>query len=1173
MSVALPVKSPRGRPAVAVVAFLAVVTSIVVAPIPASARASAGVAAPALVGAAGAASLPVKPLGTSDPYFSAVAVSQRAHVAGARTLVLYRVNDPAVAMVAASWTGVAVLPVPGTCKAVPAAVRREVARLRPTRVVALSRGTGICRSQRTAVAKAAGRGPSVLTRKASTLTGISVAVSRLSWATGARPFEAYVVPASWRPAVLAAGTLRSGPVLVWPTELRSNSSAAVRKSHAADLKRIGAEASRVRPKRLVALGSLSKGSAKRFAAISSQAGSAAKRPAGMTSPYAAAAAIAGMQFPRATPSFYAVTPRGLVAGATAAVLTDGPVLPVSSCTSTASALVTRLKVSRPLSLTQVVAGTCAAVAGAAKSAAGPPAAGASSTAVVLTSGENQRVTSVNLGTGVIKVRAGADSLRGLSAGQVMVGAPAPGAPSGFIRRVTAASSAVDGSWVISSADADLTDVIAGSSPSGRIVVNAASARLATSTGAITPRLSAGGKTFTLSASLSGDAGTGAQVSIEGEVSLSVTPEIELNWTRTGSKVTSASIAAGGSTSLMFTGTISGSLSKDLELACATSLIGAAVGVIPVWVQIDSCLVVHVGVSADAVSAKVGASGRFKAGLSYATGDRVRPIFAANAGFDTPELGLAASGSLKLGIGPKISVKLYSVAGPYGRVLAFLEGGYTPGNPQPCSFSGGLEEEIGLETVFKKLGIDIPVSKAMTWKQLVSVPSPFKSGPCAGVFVPQPPTGAFDRPGGIQYPNPAGAAWSQPASLDPSLRVLPDGAVATGQCTTHNDSDAGVNYTWQLLNADGSLAWRRSAPAITGGQLGCYDIAADRQRNTYFAMNESDGIHVVSFAEDGSLRWESPLLPDGAAMSLYADAVLGADGLLYMPLFNSFGTGFLSAIRRSTGAVEFSVPSGPVMRLDARPEGGVAAVTYNGEVTYYDSYGQIDAAFQGDNSKIQFNAASYAAGGPGVLFAAGAAQDVACGVDTRVSAQKFTAQGVAWTWTDSQPLDCAHTFIAGTPDGGAVVVEWTGGAKASRVIGIAPNGSQRWIRTYAAGARGSELMRARPAVDISGTVVLPTEVAYTCASQPSLQCARLTVQFIDQATGSATGVPLTVDNEEYTSLTGGAPFGSSFAISANRVFVTVAGPLFSNDAYLTNTYSVSAFDAGGVKQDWHVAQLP
>lgn len=267
---------------------------------------------------------------------TAVAVSQHQFPSGASSVYVARADDAADAVAAGSLRDGPILLVP-SCDGVPAAVAQEIARLSPTRVVALGGEAAVCE----ATLQQAAEGRTGERLAGASRIDTSLAIAREAFPDGASTL--YLARADVLADAVAAGSLDAGPVLLVP--------------NCGDVPEgVADEVRRSRPEQVVALGGQSAVCDQLLTAVAESArGSRAPsttRIAG-DSRVATAVAISATQFPGPVPEVYLARFDVAADAVAAGSLTAGPVLLVPPCGDLPEAVraeITRLDPGRVIAL-------------------------------------------------------------------------------------------------------------------------------------------------------------------------------------------------------------------------------------------------------------------------------------------------------------------------------------------------------------------------------------------------------------------------------------------------------------------------------------------------------------------------------------------------------------------------------------------------------------------------------------------------------------------------------------------------------------------------------------------------------------------------------------------------------------------------------------------------------
>ena len=250
----------------------------------------------------------------ADRFGTAVAISQRQFPdAGVEVAYLARANVFADAVAGGALTDGPILLVP-SCGPIPASVTAELGRLDPARVVALGGASAVCDQVLTDAAKAAGVTASATSRlSGANRFATSVAISQAAFPTEAD--SVYLARADVFVDAVAGGVLVDGPVLLVPTNGPVPAS-------------VQAEIDRLNPSEVVALGGRSAVSDQVLTAAAT--GRQAVRISGADR-FATAIAIAQRAFPQGAPAIHLARADLVVDAIAGGVLTDGPILLVTSC--------------------------------------------------------------------------------------------------------------------------------------------------------------------------------------------------------------------------------------------------------------------------------------------------------------------------------------------------------------------------------------------------------------------------------------------------------------------------------------------------------------------------------------------------------------------------------------------------------------------------------------------------------------------------------------------------------------------------------------------------------------------------------------------------------------------------------------------------------------------------
>ncbi|MFN8157897.1 MAG: hypothetical protein U0R68_10790 [Candidatus Nanopelagicales bacterium] len=309
----------------------------------------------------------VRPLGAlGRSTTNAIVWSRRAFPsglpAGRGVLVVTADGDALAGWLAGSLPGWAVLPVPMCGKGSATALRSEVRRLRPARVIAVGRGRALpCAASVSAVASWAGA--KVSTAKAADAPQLSVTLSRLRWGTAR---TATVLPEALAAAAVTIGAAHRGPVWLWPA--RPSTTAGL-----AAIRALRLEAGRTRPPAVLAAGPVSLLPGIQMRALATYAHGTVSWLAGATTIYSTSVAAAARFFPTRAPAVFLVPLRSLATVGPVDEVTDGPVIIEPGCgvpLASARSLVVRLK---PVRVYITAQWPCDALVRTTLLTAGPPA--------------------------------------------------------------------------------------------------------------------------------------------------------------------------------------------------------------------------------------------------------------------------------------------------------------------------------------------------------------------------------------------------------------------------------------------------------------------------------------------------------------------------------------------------------------------------------------------------------------------------------------------------------------------------------------------------------------------------------------------------------------------------------------------------------------------------------
>lgn len=309
----------------------------------------------------------VRPLGSfGKTATNAIIWSRRAFPAGLPAgrgvLVVTADGDALAGWLAASLPGWAVLPVPVCGKGSAAALRTEVRRLRPVRVIAVGRGRSLpCAASVSVMASWAGAKVSMM--KAADASQLSVLLSRLRWGTTR---TATVVPEVLGAATVTVGAAHRGPVWLWPAKPGTTAGLAA-------IRAIRLEATRTRPPALLAAGPASLLPGTEMRVLGRYAHGTVSWLAGASSIYSTSVAAAARFFPARSSAVFLLPLRSLASVGPVDQVTDGPVIIEPGCgvpLASARSLVTRLEPVRAYITAQW---PCQALARTTLLTAGPPA--------------------------------------------------------------------------------------------------------------------------------------------------------------------------------------------------------------------------------------------------------------------------------------------------------------------------------------------------------------------------------------------------------------------------------------------------------------------------------------------------------------------------------------------------------------------------------------------------------------------------------------------------------------------------------------------------------------------------------------------------------------------------------------------------------------------------------
>jgi len=254
---------------------------------------------------------PNRRIAGGDRISTAVAVSTEAFPDRAASVYLARADQFADAVAAGSLSDGPVLLVP-SCGAVPAAVRDEIDRLGPDRVVSLGGEQAICQEL---LDEAAGDRPADRLAGNGRI-GTALAISRARFPTGS-PI-AYLARADVEADALAAGVLDGGPILLVPScgTLPTD---------------VEEELRRLAPDEVVALGGDAAVCPSLLSSAQEGAGAAGQRRLAGTDRSGTALAIARERFPTGPVNVYLANGARSADAVVAGALRDGPILLVDDC--------------------------------------------------------------------------------------------------------------------------------------------------------------------------------------------------------------------------------------------------------------------------------------------------------------------------------------------------------------------------------------------------------------------------------------------------------------------------------------------------------------------------------------------------------------------------------------------------------------------------------------------------------------------------------------------------------------------------------------------------------------------------------------------------------------------------------------------------------------------------
>lgn len=290
-----------------------------------------------------------------DRTVTSVAISRRQRVgpftAGTGTVYLARSDVLVDAMSAGTLSDGPVLLVP-SCRGVPSAVSAEIARLGPSRVVALGSTSAVCAA--TLAAAAAGRTPGRLGGADRIATSVAIATARAAQGAVRTVYLASMSDRS--PDAIVGGQLTDGPVVLVPSSGTAPTT-------------VQSLVRTLAPSLVMALGGTA---AVADSVLASAAGTRAKGRLAGTDRYDTAARIAVRAFPSGATVTYLASGGSFADAVAAGSLSDGRLLLVPACAGLPSTTAAALASGRTQTLVPLggPGAICDSVVAAARSAAG-----------------------------------------------------------------------------------------------------------------------------------------------------------------------------------------------------------------------------------------------------------------------------------------------------------------------------------------------------------------------------------------------------------------------------------------------------------------------------------------------------------------------------------------------------------------------------------------------------------------------------------------------------------------------------------------------------------------------------------------------------------------------------------------------------------------------------------
>lgn len=604
------------------------------------------------------------------------------------------------------------------CGALPPAVRAEIDRLDPARVVALGGPEAVCDEALTTAADG---------RETSRLAGETRYGTAAEIAEHAFPddpiAEVYLATASdSAPDAVAGGALTAGPILL----IRPNGGVP-----AETMRQIA----RLDPHRVVALGGPV--AVPQSALERAGTGREMGRLAGQDR-YGTASAIAGHAFPRDVTVVYLA--RGdLFADAVAAgSLVDGPVLLVrGGCGAVPGAVSRWVSQKNPRHVTALGGpdAVCEDTLQAVSDLVTAPTdrVELAPSTEVLTPDELDQVNSFDPDTGDLVFGNDEASLASLTEGDIVVAGYTDEVPTGFLRRVEDIT-VTDSTYELATSEVELPQAVTdtgGSPVGGEATLVASYVEVAEDVEVVDGLVPAAGRQ-TPPSSVSAAA---VEVKLEHTLRLrkqwkASTGDTQANFVGTGTANVDASVKVGGelvtdlsiarfaldellikaepTAEAQVTANITGELEGDAraELGEITRIWHVQVGPVPVVMveKTDMTLQATLGTSGDfGVVSGIKASSAI--GIHYKNGS-VSPILTSTGTATSPSLTGETSAHVSLNVGPQTDIRAYGVAGLTGRSGPWAQAKMTmtAGDPLGCTLKAGLEATLNAVAGINILGL-------------------------------------------------------------------------------------------------------------------------------------------------------------------------------------------------------------------------------------------------------------------------------------------------------------------------------------------------------------------------------------------------------------------------------------------------------------------------------------